>query len=206
MTSVNIRVVVRFRPRNAAEIRQGKNVNAIEIHDNQVIVRSQHRHCNPFSYDYVFPPETTQKKLFQHVGVGIIDNVLNGFNSTLFAYGQTGSGKTFTLVGDYQGVDNPENQGVIPRACDYLFESIENNEEIEEALIKISCVEIYNERIQDLLSENPKEKLRLREKPDKTIYIQGAVEVCVACQQDIYDCLHQAFERRTTASTEMNDQ
>ena len=74
---------------------------------------------------------------------------MNGFNATIFAYGQTSSGKTFTMEGP--SIDSYENKGIIPRMMDHVFESILNANENLEFTVKVSFLEIYNEKIQDLI-------------------------------------------------------
>jgi kinesin family member 5 len=69
---------------------------------------------------------------------------LDGFNGTIFAYGQTSSGKTFTM----QGVlDNPELEGITPRIIKAIYEHISNASEENQYIVKISLLEIYNEKI-----------------------------------------------------------
>lgn len=66
-----------------------------------------------FSFDRVFKPDSQQLEVYDFVGKETIEDVLNGYNGTIFAYGQTGSGKTHTMYGD---IYDPDLKGVIPRA------------------------------------------------------------------------------------------
>ena len=59
-------------------------------------------------------------EIFDFVGKEIAEDALKGINSTVLAYGQTGSGKTYTMYG------NPDDQGVIPRVAEQIFESVRN--------------------------------------------------------------------------------
>ena len=94
-------------------------------------------------------------------------NVIEGYNATVFAYGQTGSGKSFCM----QGVVSPSNQnGILPRAFDHLFESIAAASGIK-YLLFASYLEIYNEEIRDLLGADSKKKLELKESADKGVYV-----------------------------------
>jgi kinesin family protein 5 len=70
--------------------------------------------------------------------------LFDGFNGTILAYGQTSSGKTFTM----QGINyNHELEGVIPRIIRMVFEKIDKNKtEDISYVVKISMVEIYNEK------------------------------------------------------------
>ena len=79
----------------------------------------------------------------------MVDGILNGFNGTIFAYGQTGSGKTFSMEGP--DIHDKEMKGLIPRMFDYLFERIDQSPEEIEFNIRCSYIEIYMEKIADLL-------------------------------------------------------
>ena len=94
---------------------------------------------------------------------------MEGYNGTVFAYGQTGCGKSFTM----QGVHNPATQrGIIPRSFEHIFEAIDASENMK-YLVHASYLEIYNEDIHDLLGQDVKKKLDLKEHPDKGIYVPG---------------------------------
>lgn len=95
--------------------------------------------------------------------------MLEGYNGTVFAYGQTGCGKSFTM----QGIEDPPSQrGVIPRAFEHIFESMAVCENTK-FLVHASYLEIYNEDIRDLLGKDTKNKLEIKEHPEKGIYVQG---------------------------------
>lgn len=79
---------------------------------------------------------------------------MKGFNGTIFAYGQTSSGKTFTMEGP--GIDSEENRGIIPRMMDEVFDGIMKANENIEFTVKVSFLEIYNEKIHDLLDSTKK--------------------------------------------------
>ena len=98
----------------------------------------------------------------------IIDSVLDGFNGTIFAYGQTSSGKTHTMSGP--DITNIELQGIIPRMVRTLFMRIENSSEDIVFTVHVSMVEIYNERIKDLIDPT-KDNLRIHEKAGKGVYL-----------------------------------
>ena len=69
---------------------------------------------------------------------------MDGFNGTIFAYGQTSSGKTFTMQGI---LDDPELEGITPRIIKAIYEHISNASEENQYIVKISLLEIYNEKI-----------------------------------------------------------
>lgn len=98
--------------------------------------------------------------MFEAVGLEILDNAWKGYHCCLFAYGQTGAGKSYSMVG------YGANKGIVPISCEEIFNRIRNNEEKnKEYEVDISMLEIYNERVQDLLipiSKRPKEGLKIR--------------------------------------------
>lgn len=80
------------------------------------------------------------------MGIDVIQNAFAGYNACIFAYGQTGSGKSYTMMG------GPENQGIIPRLCDEIFTRIEvESNESTQFKVEVSYMEIYNEKVRDLL-------------------------------------------------------
>jgi kinesin family protein 5 len=112
-----------------------------------------------YNFDRVFDPNSTQREVYDEAIVPIIESVLEGFNGTVLAYGQTSSGKTHTMTGN---IGSPEMQGVIPRMVKTIFSKIENASEDIEFTVKISMVEIYMEKIKDLLDPT-KTNLKIHE-------------------------------------------
>jgi kinesin family protein 5 len=82
------------------------------------------------------------------VAAPVVTGVLDGYNGTIFAYGQTGSGKSFSMEG-IRG--DEELAGIIPRMFDFLFKCISEADPDVEFAIKCSYLEIYMEKIKDLL-------------------------------------------------------
>lgn len=121
-----------------------------------------------YNFDRVFDPEATQKDIYGEAIIPIIESVIEGFNGTILAYGQTSSGKTHTMVGP--DIEDPEKQGIIPRMVKTMFEKIENASEDIEFRVKISMVEIYNEKIKDLL-DTTKTNLKIQQDNVKGIFI-----------------------------------
>ena len=71
-----------------------------------------------FSFDKVFGQYSTQREVFNSMVAPVVDEVMQGFNCTVFAYGQTGTGKTHTMEGN---VTDPEQMGIIPRSFKHIF-------------------------------------------------------------------------------------
>ena len=119
--------------------------------------------------------------------------MLKGYNGTIFAYGQTGTGKTYTMVGDFE---DKKNRGIIPRAFDYIFETIPNDKE-HKYNIMVSFIQIYLETIQDLLEPNNKD-IRIREDPEQGVYLEGVQWVKVSSTADCANVFHFGEKNRVT--------
>ena len=133
----------------------------------------------------------------------IIESVLEGFNGTVLAYGQTSSGKTHTMVGP--DIEDPHLQGIIPRMVKTVFEKIENASEDIEFTVKISMIEIYMEKIKDLL-DPAKTNLKVHEDKIKGIYISDVTETYVGEDIEVYDIMKIGNDNRAIGVTDMNSQ
>ena len=136
----------------------------------------------------------------------IIDSVLDGFNGTIFAYGQTGSGKSHTMTGpSISNIEDIEMQGIIPRMVRTVFTRIENASEDIVFNVTVSMVEIYNERIKDLLDPT-KDNLRIHEKAGKGVYLQDVTENYIDSEDQVYQIMRHGNDNRAVASTNMNSE
>ncbi|CAG8614171.1 12784_t:CDS:10 [Funneliformis mosseae] len=196
----NIRVVCRFRPQNSREIREG-GVPIISYDENGETCRMEGKEFQGnFTFDRIFPPETHQKFFFDESIKPIVDDVIGGYNGTVFAYGQTGSGKTHTMMGD---MDNEEFKGLIPRIVEQIFHSIISSPSTMEYTVKVSYMEIYMEKIRDLL--NPQnDNLPIHEEKNRGVYVKGLLEVYVSSVQEVYEVMKRGGNARIVAYTNMN--
>ncbi|EAA13643.5 AGAP003925-PA [Anopheles gambiae str. PEST] len=163
---------------------------------------------NDFTFDHSYwsvderdPHFTHQETVFDDLGTEIVDCAFQGYNACVFAYGQTGSGKTFTMMG------TPEAQGLIPRICRSLFARMKLGQE-EGTGYKTQCsyLEIYNERVKDLLGPSSAgHGLRVREHRTLGPYVESLSQHPVSDYSEIQNCMIQGNIQRTTASTNMND-
>ncbi|KAG0259380.1 hypothetical protein DFQ27_004080, partial [Actinomortierella ambigua] len=150
MSGNNIKVVCRFRPQNSLEIREGGQP-IVSFDDNGQSVKVESKeYPGAFTFDRTFPSDSKQKEVFDYSISTIVDDVINGYNGTVFAYGQTGSGKTFTMMGP--SIDDEDLKGIIPRIVDQIFASILASPSTMEYTVKVSYMEIYMEKIRDLLN------------------------------------------------------
>uniref|UniRef100_A0A669DQJ7 Kinesin-like protein n=1 Tax=Oreochromis niloticus TaxID=8128 RepID=A0A669DQJ7_ORENI len=164
-----------------------------------------------YTFDMVFGPSAKQIEVYRSVVCPILDEVIMGYNCTVFAYGQTGTGKTFTMEGER----SPDEQftweedplaGIIPRTLHQIFEKLSENG--TEFSVKVSLLEIYNEELFDLLSptEDVSERLQLFDDPrnKRGVVVKGLEEVTVHNKDEVYQILERGAAKRRTASTLMN--
>ena len=145
--------------------------------------------------------QSTQKEVYDCAAKPIIDSVIEGFNGTIFAYGQTSSGKTHTMQGP--NIEDIELQGIIPRMVRTVFNRIETASEAIEFSVKVSMVEIYMEKIKDLIDPS-KENLRVHEDKQKGVYLQDVSERYIADENEVYELMKHGNSNRSIAATLMN--
>ncbi|KAL0132744.1 hypothetical protein PUN28_000465 [Cardiocondyla obscurior] len=208
----HIQVFVRVRPINQSE-KVGKSTAVLDLPSNKEIVvheRAQGSHSKKFTFDRVFGPSSKQIDVYNAIVSSLLEEVLAGYNCTVFAYGQTGTGKTFTM----EGVSNDPTlhwqsdttAGIIPRALSHLFDELRMLES-QEYTVRVSFLELYNEELFDLLSPNDDaSKIRLYEDASRkgSVIIHGLEEVTVHNKNEVYKILEKGSEKRQTAATLMN--
>ncbi|KAL0140268.1 kinesin heavy chain [Mucor lusitanicus] len=185
MSGNNIKVVCRFRPQNKLEIREG-GVPIVEISEDGTGISLKGKDTNTFSFDKCFGSNTRQQEIFEYSIKSIVDDVVAGYNGTVFAYGQTGSGKTYTMMGS--SIDDPENKGIIPRIIEQIFTSIQQAPINMEFTVKVAYMEIYMERVKDLLVPQ-NDNLPIHEDKVKGVYVKGIKEVYVSDTSEVYDVM-----------------
>ncbi|XP_076181595.1 kinesin-like protein Klp61F [Ptiloglossa arizonensis] len=210
--SQHIQVFVRVRPINNAE-QNSNSTTIIEVpSDTEVIVheRPKEKFSKKFKFDNVFGPSSKQVDVYNAVVSPLLEQVLAGYNCTVFAYGQTGTGKTFTMEGINTDStlhwQSDSTAGMIPRSLSHLFDELQLLE-AQEFTIRVSFLELYNEELFNLLSANDDGcKIRLYEDTSKkgAVIIHGLEEVTIHNKNEVYKCLEKGLERRQTAPTLMN--
>ena len=161
-----------------------------------------------FSFDKVFGPASTQEGVFNEISE-LIQSVLDGFNVCLFSYGQTGSGKTFTMSGSRSAA---ALRGLIPRSVERLFEAVTELKETGwEHTLEVSFIEIYNEKVNDMLVEKPAgaaapASLAVRVHPQHGPYVEGVSRETITEPDDIFRLMERAERTRAVAATDMNEQ
>ena len=153
-----------------------------------------------FTFDAVYDIDTQQKHFYEESCYQLIESVIDGFNGTIFAYGQTGCGKTWTM----QGLSHPpELRGVIPNSFDHIFQNIKADPTTQ-FLVRCSYLEIYNEEVRDLLSDDTSVKLSLKEDPGRGVFVKDLREEVVQDVDSINRVMDKGFQNRTVGATLMN--
>ena len=216
----NITCYVRCRPLKESELELG--ANCLDISKDQKTITLNNSE-SVYTYDKIFPAETDQKTIFSEIGLPLVKKFLSGYNSTIFAYGQTGTGKTHTIIGPLESLfdDNNDNFGLIPNILNFLFnnkqeatniirESSKQKAEKIDYTLSCSCIEIYQEHLIDLLSNNSNsldnndDVLKIREDPKKGMYIENLTELDITSAKKAKEALISGFKNRHVASTNMN--
>merc|ERR1719397_601664 len=203
--STSVRVFARFRPINKREKAEAKSIKGEQIPFTVTgaCVRGQGPENFDVTLDDVLWMDTTQDRAFDRVAMPICLEVLKGFNGTVFAYGQTGSGKTYTLFGDDVPKPEPDSYGLIPRSAQFLFDEIGRSTSFQEASVEVSFVEIYMEKLLDLL--NPGQRLKLWDSIDG-IFCEGLSYRPVQSPEEVLELIEYSKGNRKTAFTKMNAQ
>lgn len=208
----SIKVAVRLRAPSKREEDLSPIVQVVS--GNTVLAKSvdQRGFSRNFHFDHCFSssndPEEDQEKLYDSLGREYLLHALDGYNTCIFAYGQTGSGKSHTMNGQ------PSAPGLIPRLCKDLFEVRDLLAPTKDGItvelnVKCSYLEIYNEQVRDLLAgqdaNNSISNCRVRERLDRTTFVEGLQEFTVHTVDEILDLLEQGNEIRVTEATHVND-
>uniref|UniRef100_H3D375 Kinesin family member 5A, a n=2 Tax=Tetraodon nigroviridis TaxID=99883 RepID=H3D375_TETNG len=192
----NIKVLCRFRPLNQSEVLRGDLFLPKFQGDDSVVVGGK-----TFSFDRVFPTNTTQEQVYNTCAKQIVKDVLCGYNGTIFAYGQTSSGKTHTMEGK---LHDPHQMGIIPRIAEDIFNHIFAMDENLEFHIKVSYFEIYMDKIRDLLDVT-KTNLSVHEDKNRVPFVKGCTERFVSSPEEVMDVIDEGKSNRHVAVTNMNE-
>nr|XP_057911442.1 kinesin-like protein KIF17 [Doryrhamphus excisus] len=204
MGSESVKVVVRCRPLNDREKALGsKMVVTMDLQRCQCFIKKSMSTDDPpklFTFDGTYFTDQTTEEMYNESAYPLVEGVTEGYNGTIFAYGQTGSGKSFTM----QGVSEPAAQkGVIPRAFEHIFESIQCAENTK-FLVRASYLEIYNEEIRDLLGNETKQRLELKEHPERGVYARDLSMHTVHSVAQCETIMQQGWRNRAVGYTLMN--
>jgi len=201
VTRSDVTVCVRLRPGPEDE-------TCVSVMGNNAVRLRQPPMCRPdvceatyvYQYDHSFGGDATQEQIYEQAVSRICDSVLQGYNGSVIAYGQTGSGKTHTMIG------NGRMKGIAPRAVQAIFATLEQR---QAWAVEVSLLEIYNEKVRDLLAPGPGcQYVEIHEvtsdSGNQTFRCPEATLRSVTNPQDALNALTEGTRRRETARTEMN--
>ncbi|KAJ8714096.1 hypothetical protein PYW08_007716 [Mythimna loreyi] len=222
----NVKLAIRVRPFTEKELRSEKDrVPVVNVVDNNTVTITNikvsvsgagdsRERTRQYHADYTFDsfcPVThssyaSQEKVFEAIGQDVIASVSRGCSACVLAYGQSATGKTHTMMG------TDTQPGLIPRLCKALYEQ-------QPVDFTISFLEIYNEKVHDLLSGevplppchslprrrgNARKDLRVREHPSRGPYVQNLRRVSVQDAEALLTLVSEGARRRRTAATRRN--
>ena len=218
---MSVKVAVRVRPFNTRE-KDSKSICNIEMNGNQTIIKDELGQPRTFTFDHSFwshdcyieqengylSPDSSgkyadQNFVFETLGKQILDNAWEGYHCCLFAYGQTGSGKSYSMVG------YGANKGIVPISCEEIFKRIADNK--DPAIhyeVEVSMLEIYNEKVQDLLvpiNKRPPSGLKIRESKALGVFVADLTKYPVSSYEEISNKMEEGYQNRTIGSTLMNN-
>ncbi|XP_025833622.1 kinesin-like protein unc-104 isoform X4 [Agrilus planipennis] len=210
----SVKVAVRVRPFNSREIlRECKCI--IEMGGNTTTIYNPKappgtkEALKSFNFDYSYwshneddPQFSSQLIVYRDIGEEMLQHAFDGYNVCIFAYGQTGAGKSYTMMGKQE----EGQEGIIPQICQDLFNKIRHDggDDVKYS-VEVSYMEIYCERVRDLLNPKNKGNLRVREHPLLGPYVEDLSKLAVTSFQDIHDLIDEGNKARTVAATNMNE-
>ena len=218
---MSVQVGVRVRPFNTRE-KDNNSICVIEMNGNQTVIKDELGQPRTFTFDHSFwshdcyieqpngylAPDDSGKYadqafVYNALGKQILDNAWEGYHCCLFAYGQTGSGKSYSMVG------YGENKGIVPISCEEIFKRIESNTNDNiHYEVEVSMLEIYNEKVQDLLvpiNKRPIGGLKIRESKALGVFVADLTKYPVSSYQEISEKMDEGYQNRTIGSTLMNN-
>ncbi|XP_041119620.1 kinesin-like protein KIF1A isoform X23 [Polyodon spathula] len=212
MAAASVKVAVRVRPFNSREIsKDSKCIIQMTGNTTTILNPKQPKENKSFNFDYSYWSHTSpedinyasQQQVYRDIGEEMLQHAFEGYNVCIFAYGQTGAGKSYTMMGRQE----KDQLGIIPLMCEDLFSRI-NDGNIDNSLaysVEVSYMEIYCERVRDLLNPKNKGNLRVREHPLMGPYVEDLSKLAVTSYNDIQDLMDSGNKARTVAATNMNE-
>ncbi|CAK5081673.1 unnamed protein product [Meloidogyne enterolobii] len=207
----NVKVSVRCRPLSKREKEIGfvQSIVEVDYTGKSILVSSSNGQSDLlkcYQFDEVFGPDSCQSDVYNCIARPVVENVLEGFNGTVFAYGQTGTGKTYTMSGD----PNIGEQGIIQYSFAHIFNHIAESGHEKRFLVRISYMEIYNEELRDLLVRTVPgavhSYLEIKERADVGVYVKDLLSVTVSSADQCMRIMQLGNANRHTGKTSMNEQ
>uniref|UniRef100_A0A671V525 plus-end-directed kinesin ATPase n=1 Tax=Sparus aurata TaxID=8175 RepID=A0A671V525_SPAAU len=212
MSGASVKVAVRVRPFNSREMSKDSKC-IIQMQGNTTTIANPKAPKEPaktFSFDYSYwshtspddPSFASQNLVYNDIGKEMLAHAFEGYNVCIFAYGQTGAGKSYTMMGKQE----EGQEGIIPMVCSTDFTILHSRHYDKHlSLSNVSYMEIYCERVRDLLNPKNKGNLRVREHPLMGPYVEDLSKLAVTSYTDIADLMDAGNKARTVAATNMNE-
>ncbi|CAG9774040.1 unnamed protein product [Ceutorhynchus assimilis] len=210
----SVKVAVRVRPFNNREIsreckciiKMGGNTTTIQNPkaepNNKESIKSFNFDYSYWSHDETDPEFSSQLLVYKDIGEEMLQHSFDGYNVCIFAYGQTGAGKSYTMMGKQE----EGQEGIIPQICLELFRKIKDSDQGDiKYSVEVSYMEIYCERVRDLLNPKNKGNLKVREHPLLGPYVEDLSKLAVTSYEDIHELIDEGNKARTVAATNMNE-
>ncbi|KAG1940840.1 kinesin-like protein KIF1A isoform X18 [Pimephales promelas] len=212
MAGASVKVAVRVRPFNSREIgKDSKCIIQMSGNTTTIINPKAPKENKSFNFDYSYWSHTSpedinfasQQQVYRDIGEEMLLHAFEGYNVCIFAYGQTGAGKSYTMMGKQE----KDQLGIIPLLCEDLFTKFNDNNTDNNMSysVEVSYMEIYCERVRDLLNPKNKGNLRVREHPLLGPYVEDLSKLAVTSYNDIQDLMDSGNKARTVAATNMNE-
>ncbi|XP_068785625.1 kinesin-like protein KIF1C [Struthio camelus] len=212
MAGASVKVAVRVRPFNSRETsRDAKCVIQMQGKTTCITNPKLSKDATKnFTFDYSYwshtseedPRFASQRQVYEDIGEEMLLHAFEGYNVCIFAYGQTGAGKSYTMMGKQEA----GQQGIIPQLCADLFARVQQNGCPDLSYsVEVSYMEIYCERVRDLLNPKSRGNLRVREHPIMGPYVEDLSKLAVTSFEDIADLMDCGNKARTVAATNMNE-
>ncbi|KAJ5475068.1 Kinesin-like protein KIN-7Dchloroplastic [Penicillium diatomitis] len=201
----NVIVSVRVRPDTSNGGETPRNHGEWSLDGRRSLISHRGKDGGDYHYDNVFTPQENNAKVYDAAAKRLVRRVMEGYHGTVFAYGMTGTGKTFSMQG------TATSPGVIPLAITDIFSFIRETPH-REFLLRVSYLEIYNEKIHDLLSTSvtngvaapPQEEIKLREDSKRGVYATPLKEEIVQSPTQLLRVIARGDHARRTSSTQFN--
>ncbi|KAJ6413931.1 hypothetical protein OIU84_006687 [Salix udensis] len=199
----NITVCARFRPLSSKEKKDSRdNICISSLNSESFVFKEEKEECT-FSFDKVFYEESMQADVYEFLALPIVKDAVKGVNGTIITYGQTGAGKTYSVEGTSILECDEQKKGLLPRVVDGLFECIKSADELTKYTVKLSMVEIYMEKVRDLL-DLTKDNIQIKENKMQEILLSGVTEITISDPEGALQSLSGGIVNRAVGETQMN--
>ena len=195
------KVYCRFRPMNKKETEYSQEQISTMTSTNVLDINtSKEKNIFSFNFDYIFGPNSTQQDIYDNCAKKSVENFLLGYNSAIIIHGQNNSGKSYTMSGKN---DDNNLKGIIPRVAEDAFEFIRDNENLE-FIVQVSIVDIYKDKIKDLITNNDI-NINLDEEPSNNkINFEGIYEKSIINENEVLKILEKGINNKSKLDYNIN--